>query len=59
MKSSGKKKPRRKPKERHSCPGCPDEGNPPHECPFAAEIHGDDSLCECCDLCTQSCAMDI
>jgi hypothetical protein len=31
-----------------------------HECPFAAEIHDDDSpVCTCCPECTYQCALDI
>jgi len=31
-----------------------------HSCPFAEEINGDfDSLCNCCEICTHECAMDI
>lgn len=30
-----------------------------HTCPFASEIHGDDSLCNCCPVCEQECAEDI
>ena len=34
------------------CLTCLNEGKPPHYCPFAAEIHGDDeTLCTCCDWC--------
>lgn len=32
---------------------------PPHPCPFAQEIHGDDSTCRCCDGCINECAMDV
>ena len=28
-------------------------------CPFASEIHGDESECDCCDDCRYQCAMDI
>lgn len=32
-----------------------------HACPFAEDIHGDDSedACSCCEYCTYQCAMDI
>lgn len=32
-----------------------------HGCPYAAEIHDDDreDYCDCCDDCTQECALDI
>ncbi len=32
---------------------------PPHTCPYAEEIHGDEKLCNCCNSCTHQCAMDI
>lgn len=32
----------------------------PHTCPFAEEIGNDsETLCDCCDDCTNECAMDI
>ncbi len=31
-----------------------------HICPFKADINGDQkSRCNCCELCTHECAMDI
>jgi hypothetical protein len=30
-----------------------------HECPFAAEIKGDGTPCNCCDGCTKQCAADV
>lgn len=31
-----------------------------HTCPYAEEINNDsESTCNCCDECTQECAMDI
>lgn len=30
-----------------------------HTCPFGEEIHGDHTLCNCCDKCSQNCADDI
>lgn len=31
-----------------------------HTCPYAEDIHNDsESLCNCCDACTQECANDI
>lgn len=31
-----------------------------HTCPYAEEIGGDsESLCQCCEYCTEQCAMDI
>jgi hypothetical protein len=33
---------------------------PPHQCPFQADVNSDrDTLCECCDDCQHQCAMDI
>jgi len=32
----------------------------PHTCPYAEDVHGDsDTLCLCCDDCTDACAQDI
>jgi hypothetical protein len=32
----------------------------PHTCPFASDIYDDnETLCDCCDDCTQQCADDI
>lgn len=44
-----------------NCTRC---GNNPaevsHTCPFSVEIAGDDErLCDCCNECTNECAMDI
>ena len=30
-----------------------------HTCPYAEEIGNDLTECNCCDLCTGDCAMDI
>lgn len=31
-----------------------------HECPYNADINGDDTpVCNCCDKCAEECAMDI
>ena len=30
-----------------------------HPCPFASEIHNDESPCECCEECENECAQDI
>jgi hypothetical protein len=30
-----------------------------HTCPFAVEIHDDDTLCNCCDDCAGNCRMEI
>jgi hypothetical protein len=50
--------------EDHNEPRCPrsknHEGKQPHVCPFRWEINDDDeTLCTCCDDCTQECADDI
>ena len=53
-------KSRRLRSELPTCDRC--EKNPgtyPHTCPLAQEIHGDDSLCNCCDECCQECANDV
>ncbi len=47
-----------------ACQNCrnksPTPGLEPHTCPYASEIHGDDTvLCNCCDYCAQQCADDI
>ena len=40
--------------------GCQNETEDPHTCPFAVEINDDEeTLCTCCDECTQGCANDI
>lgn len=31
----------------------------PHTCPFAEEIYGDETPCNCCESCCYECAMDI
>lgn len=32
----------------------------PHTCPYREDIHNDsETLCNCCEDCTQSCAEDI
>jgi len=39
---------------------CGGDGAGLHTCPFAEEIHDDhESLCNCCEECTENCAMDI
>ena len=47
----------------NKCPSSFDCGNAakePSTCPFAEEINDDsESLCLCCDDCTQECAWDI
>jgi len=45
------------------CPSsfnCGNAATEPHTCPFAEEINDDsETLCTCCDDCTQECAWDI
>lgn len=43
------------------CPKCQkNEAQDDHTCPFAGDIHDDhETLCNCCDQCTQDCADDI
>lgn len=41
-------------------PHCECPSDDEHTCPFAEEINGDyESLCTCCDDCTDQCAQDI
>jgi len=36
------------------------EGNEEHTCPFQAEINGDEEFkCNCCEDCTEECALAI
>lgn len=36
------------------------KANAGHKCPYKHDINGDkDTLCDCCDECTQNCADDI
>ena len=37
--------------------GLPSEDE--HTCPFAEDIRGDSSLCNCCNECTLQCVLDI
>lgn len=42
------------------CDRCGGPGEDPHPCPFAEEIHEDsETQCNCCESCTEECAMDI
>lgn len=46
--------------ESDKCPNCGNQGSQePHVCPFAEEIYGDETPCNCCDHCCYECAMDI
>jgi len=40
---------------------CGKEGEPPHPCPYAEEIGGNDDpeYCTCCGECEHECCMDI
>ncbi len=39
---------------------CGSNGELPYTCPYAEEIGGDsNTLCNCCDDCSNQCAMDI
>ena len=40
--------------------GCKHEPLDKHTCPYQEDVNGDsESLCNCCDECTQECAWDI
>lgn len=42
------------------CSRCGDNyATEPHPCPFAQEINDDDTMCTCCEACTNDCADDI
>lgn len=46
--------------ESYICPNCKGKGKAPHACPFSADIHGDsETLCTCCEVCEDECAMEI
>ena len=38
---------------------CGADGRDEHTCPFKTEINDDGSLCNCCEGCTEECAMEI
>ena len=42
-----------------TCLRCDEKGLPHHKCPYFNELFGDDGLCNCCDNCTQECALDV
>lgn len=42
-----------------TCAGCGDEGATYAPCPYAADIHGDDTPMWLCDLCRYNRAQDI
>ena len=35
------------------------QGQELHTCPFAEEIYGDKTLCNCCDVCENACCQSI
>ena len=39
--------------------GCKNDGQDPHFCPLAYELHGLETLCNCCDDCTTHCLHEI
>jgi hypothetical protein len=43
------------------CSRCHDEpARDPHLCPFAQDINDDqETMCDCCEVCTQNCSDDI
>jgi len=50
----------KKKEDKNLCPVC--KCNPatePHLCPFASDVHEDDTPCTCCVECEEACAMDI
>jgi hypothetical protein len=38
---------------------CGNDAEEEHTCPYAEELHGDETLCTCCYECQHQCAMDI
>lgn len=39
---------------------CGKQGQEPHTCPYAVDIHDDsETTCNCCRNCSHECAMDI
>lgn len=38
---------------------CGAPGREPHACPYAEDVHNDDTPCTCCDDCMQECCDDI
>lgn len=47
--------------ETHPCRTCSGEpSSEPHPCPYDEDVnHDGDTLCNCCDICTEECARDI
>ncbi len=42
----------------HKCK-CGNDPQELHTCPYAEEINGDDTLCNCCNSCVSNCCDDI
>lgn len=40
------------------CEQCGDKGATRDACPFASEIHNDETPCNCCDACRRHCWME-
>jgi len=40
---------------------CPhtESHRPPHSCPYAHDVNGDESECVCCEECATACSDDI
>lgn len=45
--------------ENTKCQTCGGPGEEKHACPYALEISGDDTECNCCDGCRNECSMAI
>jgi hypothetical protein len=41
------------------CKGCGGKANDPHPCPKANALDHCDEECNCCDICTHHCALEI
>lgn len=44
---------------RHDCDHCSNPGRELHSCPYDEELHDGTVQCNCCENCTEQCAMDI
>ena len=38
---------------------CGEGGAEEQFCPYSEEIHGEESVCDCCEYCYNQCMMDI
>lgn len=46
--------------EKTTCPMCGKPGRHNHNCPYSSEIDGDDeTMCNCCDECTDDCRDEV